>query len=147
MPKKILFLTTLNLATNPRLVKEIKLACSSGYAAEVICFEFDNWSKELNESTKRQLGSVKIFVIPAGRRPFFYWVQSVFTERFYRLIGKLVSLPAPLLSQAVSRRSNLLIKALHKVSKPDCVIGHNPGAFWPTMFAGKIFNCKTGYAA
>ena len=145
MSKKILFLTTNNLATNPRLVKEIRLALSFGYIAELICFEFDNWSKELNTELMQQMVGVNIISIPAGRYPFIYWFVSVFTERFYRFLGKLFSLPTPLLSQAVSRRSNLLINALYKVSKPDLVIGHNPGALWPSIVAGKLFNCKIGF--
>ena len=145
MSKKILFLTTHNLATNPRLVKEIRLALSIGNSVELICFEFDNWSKELNVVLKQQLVGVKILTIPAGRKPFFSWLQSVISERFFRILGNYISLPSTLLSQAVSRRSNLLLHSLKKVSKPDLVIGHNPGAIWPSIVAGKIFNCKTGF--
>ena len=145
MSKKFLFITTLNLFTNPRLVKEINLALSNGYSAELICFEFDNWSKELNKNLINNFTNVNVITIPAGRKPFFYWFQSVFTECIYRLFGNIVLLSTPFLSQAVSRRSNLLIKALCTVSKPDWVIGHNPGALWPSIVAFKMFKCKIGF--
>ena len=81
LSKKILFLTTNNLATNPRLVKEIRLALSFGYIAELICFEFDNWSKELNTELMQQMVGVNIISIPAGRYPFIYWFVSVMFQR------------------------------------------------------------------
>ncbi len=71
--------------------------------------------------------------------------MSVITETAFRFLGRVISLPAPVLSQAVSRRSDLLIQALSKVSRPDWVIGHNPGALWPAYIAGKKFVCKTGF--
>lgn len=141
----MLFITTNNLATNPRLVKEIKIAILNGYAIEIICFEFDNWSQDLNRKLKQELGDVKIIAIPAGRNPFYTWISSVVKETVFRFLGKYFYLSTPALSQAISRRSNLIVKALKKVSKPDWVIGHNPGALWPTIVAGKKFNCKTGF--
>ena len=143
--RKILFLTTLNLATNPRLYKEINLALQAGYQVEVICFKFNNWSRQINEGLKLQLGHIKIIMIPAGRDNFFTWLLSVTTETMWRFFGKLFLLPTPALSQAISRRSNLLIQALNKVSKPDLVIGHNPGAMWPTVKAAQKFNCRVGF--
>ncbi len=145
MSKNILFITTLNLPSNPRVVKEIKLALLNSYSVEVICFEFDNWSKGLNEKLKIQLENVKIITIPAGRNPFFSWITSVIEEYVFRFFGKYISLPIPLLSQAVSRRSNLILKALKQVSQPDRVVGHNPGALWPTVFASERFQCAAGF--
>lgn len=142
---KLLFLSTNSFATNPRLYKEIVLAIRSGYQVQVICFEFDNWSKPLNDAMKKELGNTSIISIPAGRNPFLPWLNSVIVETTFRLLGRLISLPLPALSQAVSRRSNLLIKALDKVSTADWVIGHNPGALWPTAVAGKRFSCKTAF--
>lgn len=142
---KILFLTTNSLATNPRLYKEILLAKQSGFLPKVICFEFNNWSKEINEALITKLNGVEVISIPAGRSPYFIWFRSVVTETVFRIMGKFISLPLPALSQAVSRRSNLIIETLDKVSKADWVIGHNPGAIWPALSAAKKFNCKVGF--
>jgi glycosyltransferase involved in cell wall biosynthesis len=142
--KKILFLTTHNLATNPRLVKEIRLALETGFSVEVICFEFDNWSKALNEILKAELKEAKMIVIPAGRKPFWNWFSSVASEKFHRNSARLFASNNSL-SKAVSRRSGLLVSALKKASRPDWVIGHNPGALYPTWYAAKKFNCKAGF--
>lgn len=126
-------------------MKEIKLALSKGYKVELICFEFKNWSKEINETLKQELDNVKLILIPAGRTPIFPWFFSVCLETIFRLAGNLFRLPVPVLSQAVSRRSDLLLKSLKKVSKPNLVIGHNPGAMWATLKAAEKFNCQAGF--
>lgn len=142
---RVLFLTTHNLATNPRLVKEIKLALDLGFKIELICFEFDNWSKEINETLKQELKDVTIIPIPAGKKPFAPWLRSVTKETLCRALGKYFTIPISFLAQAVSRRNALLIKHLSKAIKPQIVIGHNPGALWATVVAGKKFECKAGF--
>lgn len=146
MQKSILFITTLNLATNPRLFKEIKLALENGYKVAVLCFEFENWSYEFNQQLKKDISEAILMIIPAGRKPFWPWALSVFQERSFRLLSKLIQLEEKMLSQAVSRRSNLLLKEIKKLDGPyDLVIGHNPGALYATWHAGRKFNCKTGF--
>lgn len=142
---RILFITTQNLASNPRLYKEIQLAISKGFEVEIICFEFDNWSKEINTCLKQELGSINIISIPAGRNPLCPWLWSVFTETTLRTVAKFLPLGVSSLSQAVSRRSDLIIGVFKKMSKPDWVIGHTPGAMWPVLKAAKNFNCKAGF--
>jgi glycosyltransferase involved in cell wall biosynthesis len=127
------------------LYKEIKLAQKKGFQAEVICFEFDNWSKDINQQLLKGLEDIKVISIPAGRERFFLWLISMAKEKLFRITGKLFSLPLPLLAQAVSRRNSLLIQSLNKISIPDWVIGHNPGALWATSVAGKKFQCRTGF--
>jgi glycosyltransferase involved in cell wall biosynthesis len=127
------------------LYKEVILARRSGYQAEIICFDFDNWSKQINEQLIRQLADVKIITIPAGRTRLLTWFWSVFTETIFRKVAGFFALPLPALSQAVSRRSSLLINKLNKVSKPDLVIGHNLGALWPALVAARKFNCRVGF--
>jgi len=142
---KILFLTTHNLATNPRLYKEIVLAIQAGHTVQVICFSFNNWSATINEQLKDNLADVNIIQLPAGKAPFFGWAWSVLKEKTFRIAGKYLSLNEAGLSQAITRRSSLLIDALQKALKPDLVIGHNPGALWPAFKASKKFNCRVGF--
>ncbi|MBS1756688.1 MAG: hypothetical protein JSU03_05375, partial [Bacteroidetes bacterium] len=52
---RILFISTHNLATNPRLVKEIELALANGFSVEVVCFIFRNWSYAINEQMIERL--------------------------------------------------------------------------------------------
>ena len=145
MPRKILFITTHNLATNPRLVKELQLAVSYNYKVSVICFEFENWSKQLNEEIKSRFTEIDFYCINAGRKHFFSWLLSVAEEKIYRFLGKYFSLSDSRLSQAVSRRSNLIINEIQKIKEADLVIGHNPGAIYPSIVASQRFNCKAGF--
>ena len=126
---KILFVSTLNLATNPRFVKEIKLALTNGFSAEVICFEFDNWSYDFNRQLVGELSGAKFHIIPAGRKPFLPWAASVVWEKFYRLTGALIPLPPALRSKGISRRSGLLVKEIKKLNKlwkiPFIIVTHD----------------------
>jgi hypothetical protein len=117
----------------------------NGFQVELICYEFDNWSKSINETLKSQLQTVNIITIPAGRKPFFPWFHSVVKETLYRKFGIFFFLKNSILSQAISRRSDLLLKALNKASNPDLVIGHNVGALWVTVKAAEKFHCKIGF--
>lgn len=145
MSQKILFITTHNLATNPRLVKEIQLAVSLNYKVSVICFDFDNWSKQLNEEIKSRFSNIEFYCIDAGRKHLFNWALSILEEKVYRFLGKYFQLSDANLSQAVSRRSNLLIKEIQKIKKADLVIGHNPGAIYPSIYAAQRFDCIAGF--
>lgn len=144
--KRFLFLSTLNLATNPRLYKEIRLAVDCGYKVTVICFEFDNWSTSFNQELKSSLSNISIITIPGGRSRLLPWLKSVLLERFFRGAGRFISLPDSALSQAISRRSMLLIKELKTLKESfDLVIGHNPGALYPSIWAAKKYNSAVGF--
>lgn len=144
--KKILFITTHNLATNPRIFKEIKLAIKHGFDVEVVCFEFDNWSYHYNKELLKELkATAKIHTIQAGRKPFWPWFISTGKEWLYRKIGLLSSISNSFLSLAVSRRSDQLIRVLKKIEYTDLVIAHNPGALWPAIWFSKRINCKAGF--
>lgn len=45
----ILFLTSNNLATNPRLYKELKLAIQEGHQTSLIQYKLGNWSDEKSD--------------------------------------------------------------------------------------------------
>jgi hypothetical protein len=141
----ILFITTHNLATNPRIVKEIKLANNLGYKTSLICFEFENWSKSINDQILSELNFNKLITIPAGRNKIFSWLKSVLLEKIFRGINYIFPLPIKFLSYAHSRRSVLLLNAINEIEKVDLVIGHNPGAIYATFIAAKQFNCKAGF--
>jgi len=143
---KILFISSLNLATNPRFVKEIKLALANGYEADVLCFEFNNWSYAFNQQIKKDIAKANIYTIPAGRKPFWSWAISVFLEKIFRVLGQFIPLPLKLKAIGVSRRSLLLIKNIRKLNTNyNMVIGHVAGALYPTYFASKYFGIKAGF--
>ena len=145
--KKILFLSTLNLATNPRLVKEIRLALIHQYKVEVICFEFNNWSFAINQQIKKELRAeaVVIHAIEAGRKPLFNWLYSLASEFSSRWLVRIIPSGIHLIAQALSRRHVLLIQELRKITEADWVVGHNPGAMGATLSAAKKLNCKAAF--
>ena len=145
--KKILFLTTHNLATNPRLVKEIRLALSLNYTIEVICFEFRNWSRDNNEHLKKEFiqQGARFILIEAGKDDLVKWLYSVSGEKVSRLLSKANISSLRLLAMAQSRRNLLIRNAIKKATRPDLVIGHNPGALFATYAAAKKFSCKSGF--
>lgn len=147
LPKRILFLTTHNFVTNPRLVKEIRLAITNDFKVEVICFEFNNWSYQYNQQIKNEFtaAGVVLHVLQAGRKPFTTWLLSVATEKIARGLSRFVPVKKYLLAMAGSRRSSLILSALKKINSADWVIGHNSGALWPTLKAAEKFTCQAGF--
>lgn len=143
---RILFITTHNLATNPRLVKEIKLALDEGFTVQVVCFEFKNWSYDYNNEIIKSLKNASFIIIPANRKPAWPWFKSVLLEKLFFACANIFPLKGFYLSQAVSRRTILLIYAIKKITGNfDWVIGHNHGAIYPAIYASKKFNCKPGF--
>lgn len=140
MAKHILFITTHNLATNPRLVKEIELALQNNYAVSVICFEFNNWSRQLNEELKNKLASkINYTGIPGNRNPLWPWLMSSLLFFFSKWV--LIFLPQSKfwLSVRCNKRSWLLMQALKKMpGNYQLLLAHNPGSFYPALqFAAK----------
>lgn len=145
--KKIVFLSTHNLATNPRLVKEIELALQQDYTVEVICYIFRNWSYEINRELLQGFAKrgVQFQYIEAGRENKIDWFISVLVEKTCRLLSTIFPLTPSAIANAASRRHSGLTKAIKKITAADWVIGHNPGALWATHLAGKKLNCRTGF--
>lgn len=137
-PSHILFVSTSNLATNPRLVKEIELALENGYRVTALVCSFHNWSYALNEAVKQRLsGKIHLIEAVADRSSFLSWVGSTFTQKVQQLKEKLGFANAHVLSDVLIKRSILLRWKLNELKDEyHLVIAHNPGAFEPaTAFA------------
>lgn len=131
----IVFVTTSNFATNPRLVKEVDLALSLSHSVSIIAFSFDNWSAPLNEQLiSKYRNRVHYVEIAAGRRPLFPWLFSSMLQKCCLLLAKAGVRYPFVLSQALQKRTVLLINALNKLRQPaDLIVAHNPGSFYPVM--------------
>lgn len=133
--KKILFVTTSNLATNPRLVKEVALALSLQMEVTVVAFRFQNWSHALNEDIKKRWGTaVHCIEISGDRNPFGDWLYSTIGQYLCSFALRCGLATTFMLSQALQKRTVLLQKTLKKLNGAsfDIAIAHNPGAFYPT---------------
>ncbi len=129
----IVFVTTSNLATNPRLVKEVELAVSLSYKVSIIDFHFRNWSLSLNNEIMKRLDNhVNVIEVSAERQSFFPWVYSSILQLVCKWLVKTGWQHPFLLSQALQKRTVLLILALKKITRQvDLLVAHNPGSFYP----------------
>lgn len=130
--KHILFLTSNNLSTNPRCVKEIELALSQGYRVTLVAFEFLNWSPENEDAIRKRLPGVEYHYISVDRKKIADWFFSAVTTVLCRLICRIYKRDPALNSFAFDRRSWLALRFLKRTMiLPDLIIAHNPGVFYP----------------
>ncbi|MCO6498737.1 MAG: hypothetical protein J5I50_13885 [Chitinophagaceae bacterium] len=131
----LLFITTHNLGTNPRIVKEVQLAVNEGYEVTLICFTFNNWSRMNHEEIKKTLkNKITLIEIPGNRKPFLPWLMSTVVFEGARLLLNILPDNSALLSWACNKRSWLLNEHLKRLNKKyDWVIAHNIGAFYPAL--------------
>lgn len=128
------------------MLKEIRLALANGFKVTVLCFGFNNWSKEMNDRLMAELSTVNWIVLLADRKPFLPWAISVLAEKGSRMLSRLKWVSSSrIISTAISRRSYLLLSALPKNIKPDWVIGHNPGALYVSKKAAELYQCRAGF--
>lgn len=133
--KNILFITSNSLATNPRLVKEIRTSLMLGHAATVVSFSFQNWSKSLNDRLLEEFdGRLKLITLPGGREDRVAWFSSTCISKFAHLLLPFAQKSPAVLSFALFKRSFSLCTAVRKLPENfDLVIAHNPGAFFPAL--------------
>ncbi len=144
MKNSVLFITTSNLASNPRLLKELRLSIGVFVKIDVVQFSLGGWSDEITEKLKKDFSNVNFIELSAIRKPFAKWIFSTCIE----LLLKKVSykfLNARFLSFALNKRSFILNRFLKDLCiHYDWVIAHNPGAFVSAYEFAKRNGCKLG---
>lgn len=118
----------------------MELALQNNFAVSVICFEFNNWSRQLNEELKNKFGSkINYTGIPGNRKPLWPWLMSSLLFILSKWV--LIFLPQSKfwLSVRCNKRSWLLMQALKKQpGNYQLLLVHNPGSFYPALqFATK----------
>ena len=144
--KTLLFITTSNLATNPRLVKEVYLAIENNYSVEIVCFHFDNWSAQINDQLSERLaGIATIHRISTNSKKMLKWVTSGIVARIIRGFAKVRS--NPLLTSLSERRSILLLHFLtsRNWNHVNLIIAHNPYALYPTYCIARKYKIPFGF--
>ncbi len=142
---QILFVTTHNLATNPRLVKEVEVALDMGHTVTIICFHFGNWSLSLNNRLKEKLDACRIIELSGDRKPFFKWMLSAIIHKVASYLLKINPDNFQWQSFSIEKRSVLLLNALKKLDSPfELVIAHNPGSFYPSYIFSNKHNIPLG---
>ena len=131
MTKKVLFITTANLSSNPRLLKEIKLSGALGYQASFVGFYLGGWSDEIDASIVKDIPARGIY-LSALREPIWPWIKSSVIHKVCQCIWPLFKRNLLITAYARDKRSHLLHKYLKRINeKYDLLIGHNLGTLYP----------------
>lgn len=129
---KIIFLTSTNLASNPRCFKEIVLARELGYDVIVFAFDIPNWTRKVEEQIRGQLPEMEYYSLQTSRLPWLPWFINSLAGKAGRKLYQLGWRSTWISAIATDKRTLVLLKALQK-ERPagDLIIAHNPGAFYP----------------
>lgn len=141
MIQSIVFVSTVNLTTNPRILKEIKLALANDIKVVFVGFKLGNWSDEIDLETQLSLsGDIIFFYLDATRKPFFKWIVSSIIEKVAKKMYSLNKNSLAVNAYAHSKRSYLLNQFFAKqlFVTPKLIIGHTLGSLFPVYkFASK----------
>ena len=142
---RILFITTANLSTNPRLYKEIVLAESLGHRISFIAFHQGGWSDETDLTLVKKT-QPHSYYLSALRTPFWPWLISSFLNNLCIRIWPLFKHSLWITSIAHNKRTFPILKQLSRVHEHyDLVIGHNLGALYPSWSFAKRANIPFGF--
>ncbi|NII24083.1 glycosyltransferase family 4 protein [Pseudoflavitalea sp. X16] len=139
--KHILFITSTNLASNPRCRKEIEVAQQLGYAVTVYAFDMANWTREMEKQIRQTLNGIKYYSLQTSRKPFFPWLMNSLLGAGAKILYRMGWHSTLISAVATDKRTFTLLRAMQK-ERPsfDLIIAHNPGAFYPAWW----FSRKTG---
>lgn len=128
--KRILFITSANLATNPRLLKELD-AVRDYYEIKVILFKIGNWSDAIDEKLRQERLDVNFQVIDFTKKRFASWIIWALLEKFAQLIYPFFKNCLWLNSLAHGRRGLMLLCLSKDVKRYDAIVCHNLTALYP----------------
>jgi hypothetical protein len=130
--KHILFITSTNLACNPRCLKEVRLAYSLGFKITVVAFNLHNWTSEKEAELNKEFPDVDFTYLETTKKHFSSWLFSSIIEKASHKIANKFPTNVFLQATAISKRSWILLQWIKKWNgKADLIIAHNPPAFYP----------------
>jgi glycosyltransferase involved in cell wall biosynthesis len=142
--RSALFISTSNLASNPRLLKELGLAMNYFDEIEVIQFSLGGWSDRITEKLKRDFPVISFVELSATRKPILPWALSTLQQLVLKKINY-KWLNCKLISFSLNKRSIILSRYLgQNKNHYDWIIAHNPGAFYPAYEIANRINGKLG---
>ncbi len=136
--KKLLFLSSDNLTTNPRILKELKLAVELGYDLSFVGFKLGGWSDKIDIELIKNI-KAKFHYISITRKPFFKWFISSVIEKLAKKIYPFLKNNTKINAFAHSKRSVLLHNYLqNNKNNYDLIIAHTLPTLYPAYkFAKK----------
>ncbi|WP_430817686.1 hypothetical protein [Carboxylicivirga sp. RSCT41] len=142
MKKKILYITSANLATNPRLVKEIDFL-SLDYNIDVVLYRFIHWSSKVDKQMVSERKHINFKFIDISKKHKVNWVYWGIVEKFCRTMLPLFKNNLSICAGALSRKSlktwNYLNGTSFK-SNYEFVVAHNLPALYPAFKIAKKWN-------
>lgn len=141
----VLFLTTSNLATNPRLLKEVDLTRSK-CRVTVMLFKLGNWSDAVNQKLMAQRPDVNFMVLDATRTSPLSWFTWALAEKAARVVSPLFR-RSWLVALGLTRRSFMLLKAARGLKPHALIAGHTLGSLYPAHRLAHRWKCSFGYDA
>jgi len=146
MSKSILFVTSLNLSSNPRLVKELRLAKQEGFGILVISFELGIWSDSNDDVIIKEINPIRHIKLCATRKYFLSWVWYSILEKFAKLMNLLISKSSLICSIAHSKRSYQIMRLLNQLKfDGNLIIAHNLPTLFPAMNFAKKRNISFAF--
>jgi len=132
----IYFLTTANLATNPRLLKELDYYAQNNKLTVLLC-KLGNWSDKYDAQLRIDRPDIHFIELDITRTHFFTWLFWAILEKCSQFIYPLFSRSIQINSLANSRRAFMLLNSAKKLPKPHLIIAHNLGALYPAYALAK----------
>jgi len=137
---KILFLSPTNLTTNPRLLKELKIAVAQGHEVHFVGFDLDNWSQKIDAEISANL-NCKLTYIPITRKHKTNWILSTFAETVCKKLALVFNQNLKINAFANSKRSYLLTRYLNRITEPyDLIAAHVLPTLYPAYKLSKKHN-------
>lgn len=146
MSKRILFVSSVNLTTNPRIYKEIVLATSLGYDVSFVGFKLGNWSDAKDASAREAFPNMNIHYLDATRKHYFQWLYYSVVNFICRFAWRFNKGSILLSAIAHSKRSLQLGHYFNK-SKDNytVVVAHTLAALYPSFLLAKKLGCRFAF--
>jgi glycosyltransferase involved in cell wall biosynthesis len=147
LKKRILFVSSVNLSTNPRILKEIKLAHALNYNVSFLGFNLGNWSDKLDNDLLKGIPWLNSVYLDATRKSFITWLMHSLQERLNRFVWRLRKDNLFLASTASTKRTFGLVN-YGRAIRPgafDLVIGHTLAAFYPSLIIAQNAGCYCAF--
>jgi glycosyltransferase involved in cell wall biosynthesis len=129
--RSILFLTSTNLACNPRCLKEVRLAAANKMNVTVVAFRLGNWSDDREREIVNEMANVRVHYLDITRQQFVPWLRATVFIKAARLIHSVFPDNVFWASIAINKQSWALWNwAKSYKGSPDLIVAHNPPAFY-----------------
>jgi glycosyltransferase involved in cell wall biosynthesis len=141
--KSILFLTTANLATNPRCFKEVQSSIRFGYKPIIVAFHVGGWSVEIEKKINEHIDKLEIHYIDSTKSGGFNWLIASIIHKALSYFPVISKNSVLLKSILIDKKSFLLTQFINKSKiQSQIVIAHNPGSFYAAAQFAKTYRAK-----